>query len=172
MSLTWTASTDNVGVAGYDVHRSATSGFTAGPDTEIGSVTAGTTYSDASRPVGTWFYRVVAVDASGNASAASSQATAAVSGGAVQTVTLSPTEDSYASQATPTVNFGSSSSMASRGGTASYAAYLKFVLGLLQRVRHWLVRRCPFEQYYRYFCWVGGFPSGVVGAEYVDGGRS
>ena len=128
VALNWTASTDNVGVAGYDVHRSATSGFTPGPATKIGTVTAGTTYTDASRPVGTWYYQVIAVDGTGNASAASAQASAVVLGGAVQTVVLSPTEDTYAVQASPTMNYGTTASMASRGGTSSYAAYLKFAL--------------------------------------------
>ena len=128
VALTWSASTDNVGVAGYDVHRSATSGFTADATTKIGAVTAGTTYTDVSRPVGTWFYRVIAVDAAGNPSAASAQASAVVSGGAVQTVVLSPTEDTYAAQASPNTNLGTSASMNARGGSSSFTAYLKFTL--------------------------------------------
>ena len=128
VALTWTASTDNVGVSGYDVHRSATTGFTPGPATKIGTVTSGTSYTDAARPVGTWYYKVVAVDAAGNASAGSTQDSAVVSGGAVQTVALSPTEDTYAVQATTTTNYGTTASMASRGGSSSYAAYLKFAL--------------------------------------------
>jgi fibronectin type 3 domain-containing protein len=128
VALTWTASSDNVGVAGYDVHRSATSGFTPSPSTKVGTVTSGTSYSDAARPVGTWYYKVIAVDATGNASAGSAQDSAVVAGGAVQTVVLSPTEDTYAVQATATTNYGTSASMASRGGSSSYAAYLKFAL--------------------------------------------
>jgi hypothetical protein len=128
VALTWTASTDAVGVAGYDVYRSATAGFTADATTKIGTVASGTTFSDAARPVGTWVYKVIARDAAGNASAASSEASAVVSGGAVQTVVLSPTEDTYAVQGTPTTNYGTSTSMNSRGGSSSFAPYLKFTL--------------------------------------------
>ena len=39
-SLTWTASTDNTGVARYNVHRSTTSGFTPGAANRIGQATA------------------------------------------------------------------------------------------------------------------------------------
>jgi hypothetical protein len=127
VALTWSASTDNVGVAGYDVHRSATSGFTPSAGTKIGTVTSAT-YSDAVRPVGTWYYRVVAVDAAGNTSAASVQASAAVSGGAVQSVVLSPTEDTYAAQASPGTNLGTSASLNARGGSSSFMTYLKFTL--------------------------------------------
>ena len=79
VTVTWTASTDTVGVTGYEVHRSPTSGFAVSPATKIAEVTSGTTYLDAARPIGSWFYRVVAVDAASNASAGSLQASAAVS---------------------------------------------------------------------------------------------
>jgi hypothetical protein len=128
VALTWAASTDNVGVAGYDVHRSATSGFTPDASTKIGTVASGTSFSDAARPVGTWNYKVIARDAAGNSSAPSTQAAAVVSGGAVQTVVLSPTEDTYAVQGTPSTNYGTSASMNSRGGSSSFVAYLKFTL--------------------------------------------
>ena len=43
VSLTWTASTDAVGVTGYDIHRSTTSGFTVGSATLVGSTAGATT---------------------------------------------------------------------------------------------------------------------------------
>lgn len=67
VDLTWTASTDNVGVTGYRVYRNgtqiATSGTTGFSNTGL---TAGTAYS----------YTVAAVDAAGNVSAQSTSASA------------------------------------------------------------------------------------------------
>lgn len=64
INLTWNASTDNVGVAGYRVHRNgnkiATTGSTSYPDTGL---TPSTTYA----------YTVTAYDASGNESLHSDQ---------------------------------------------------------------------------------------------------
>ena len=71
ISLSWNASTDNVGVTGYRVYRS-TNGSTyslAGTSTTTGfadlGLTAGTTY----------WYRVTAVDAAGNESSPASAST-------------------------------------------------------------------------------------------------
>jgi beta-lactamase superfamily II metal-dependent hydrolase len=75
ITLGWTASTDNVGVTGYQVWRASSA---TGTFTQIGTAT-GTTYSDnnlASRS--TWFYYVKATDAAGNVSAASNTASATV----------------------------------------------------------------------------------------------
>jgi chitodextrinase len=68
IQLSWHASTDNVGVAGYDVYR----------DTSlIARVTAGTSYLDSPASDGTTYsYRVAAYDAAGNLSAPSISATA------------------------------------------------------------------------------------------------
>lgn len=67
VSLSWTASTDNVGVTGYDVYSSGTrvAGVT-GTSTTVSGLTAATTYS----------FTVTAHDAAGNVSAASGAATA------------------------------------------------------------------------------------------------
>jgi len=76
-ALSWTASTDNVGVARYDVHRSTTPGFTPSAGTKIGqSTTAG--YSDTGLTPGTYYYKVIAYDASNNPSPASNQASATI----------------------------------------------------------------------------------------------
>ncbi|MEV0534837.1 glycoside hydrolase family 6 protein [Kitasatospora sp. NPDC050463] len=75
VSLAWTASTDNVGVTGYDVYRNGTA---------VGS-TSGATFTDTGLTASTAYrYTVVAHDAAGNASAASAAltvTTAAAGGG-------------------------------------------------------------------------------------------
>jgi hypothetical protein len=73
VALTWAAAADNVGVSGYNIYRSTTSGFSPSGATFIARVTSGTTYTD---PVaaGTYYYLVTAYDAAGNESAPSNQA--------------------------------------------------------------------------------------------------
>src|SRR5205814_349539 len=77
VNLTWTAATDNVGVAKYDVYRSTTSGFTPAASNRPAQPT-GTTYTDTSVPAGTYYYKVTAEDAAGNISAVSNTATATI----------------------------------------------------------------------------------------------
>ncbi|QMU74016.1 glycoside hydrolase [Streptacidiphilus sp. P02-A3a] len=68
VSLSWTASTDNVGVTGYDVYRGST---------KVATVTSGTTYTDTGLTAATAYsYTVDARDAAGNVSAASAAVTA------------------------------------------------------------------------------------------------
>ena len=67
VSLSWTASTDNVGVTGYDVYRGGTLVGTA----------SGTTYTDSGlTPSTAYTYTVKAFDAAGNLSQASNSVTA------------------------------------------------------------------------------------------------
>lgn len=75
VSLTWTASTSTV--VGYNVYRSTTSG---GPYTLMTtSSVVGAAYTDNSVQAGvTYFYVITAVDASGNESAFSNEASATV----------------------------------------------------------------------------------------------
>ncbi|MDF5758238.1 LamG-like jellyroll fold domain-containing protein [Spongiactinospora sp. TRM90649] len=75
--LTWTAATDNVGVSGYNVHRSATAGFTPSGANQVGS-TPGTAFTDSGVAPGTYYYRVVAFDAVPNQGPPSGEATATV----------------------------------------------------------------------------------------------
>jgi len=78
--LTWTASTDNVGVTGYTVYRGGTA---------IGTSTT-PAYTDSAAPLGrTSTYAVRARDAAGNLSAASASVSAAVP--ADRTAPTSPT---------------------------------------------------------------------------------
>ncbi|WP_438351687.1 discoidin domain-containing protein [Paenibacillus sp. FA6] len=70
INLNWTASTDNVGVAGYQVFRDGT---------QVGTPT-GTTFNDTGLTASTAYsYTVKAVDAAGNLSANSNTATATTS---------------------------------------------------------------------------------------------
>ncbi|WP_439656953.1 cellulase family glycosylhydrolase [Lentzea sp. HUAS TT2] len=77
LTLNWTASTDNVGVTGYDVLRAVGSGSF----TTVGS-TATTTYTDSGlTPSTTYRYQVRARDAAGNVSATSGIVSATTSAG-------------------------------------------------------------------------------------------
>ncbi len=77
--LSWTGSTDNVGVAKYDVYRSTTAGFTPSAANRIAQPT-GTTFTDttAATNPGTYYYRVAAEDGNGNVSAPSNEANATI----------------------------------------------------------------------------------------------
>jgi hypothetical protein len=72
VSLGWDASTDNVGVNGYEVYRSTTAGFTPAAANRI-AVTTATGYVDTTA-AGTYYYRVKATDAAGNLGEASAEA--------------------------------------------------------------------------------------------------
>ena len=50
-TLSWTASTDNVGVTAYDVYRGTTSGFTPSIANRIARITT-TSYTDTAWPQG------------------------------------------------------------------------------------------------------------------------
>ena len=60
VTLTWKASTDNIGVTGYRIYRNGT---------QVGSVSGTTlTYTDTGLARGTYSYTVRAIDAAGNLS--------------------------------------------------------------------------------------------------------
>jgi len=88
VSLSWTASTDNVGVTGYNVYRGGS---------KVGSVTSGTTYTDSGLSASTAYsYTVAAYDAAGNTSAVSAAVTGTTKssgGGAGCTATYSVSSD-------------------------------------------------------------------------------
>src|SRR6202040_1646959 len=67
IGLTWTASTDNVGVTGYRIERCGGASCTS--FAQIGTTTGATTFSDSGRTASTSYsYRVRATDAAGNLS--------------------------------------------------------------------------------------------------------
>jgi hypothetical protein len=72
-TLNWSASSDNTGVALYNVHRSTTSGFTPTSANRIAQ-TPSTTTTDTGVAAGTYFYVVTAQDIAGNVSQPSSEA--------------------------------------------------------------------------------------------------
>ena len=80
MTLSWTASTDNVGVTRYNVHRSTTAGFTPSAANRIAQPTGNGLHGRA-LPAGTYYYKVTAEDLAGNIGPASNQASATVAGG-------------------------------------------------------------------------------------------
>jgi hypothetical protein len=88
VSLTWLASTDNIGIDHYEIYRSSVSGFTISPTTKIADVLTGLDYTDTGVPAGTWYYRILAADAAGNNSPAATQVSAVVT--VVGTGTPSP----------------------------------------------------------------------------------
>src|SRR5579884_2826435 len=74
VQLTWTASTDSVGVTQYNIYRSTVSGFTPSSSTLIGT-TANTSYTDSVAP-GIYYYLVTAQNAVDHVSQPSNQASA------------------------------------------------------------------------------------------------
>ena len=64
MSLSWTASTDNVGVAGYRVYRDGT---------QVATTTSASYVDNAVSQQTTYQYTVAAYDAAGNSSAQTAQ---------------------------------------------------------------------------------------------------
>ena len=73
VTVSWSASTDNVGVVGYRVERCQ--GVGCATFGEVGTVAVGTTFSDSGlTPTTSYSYRVRAVDRAGNYSAYSAQA--------------------------------------------------------------------------------------------------
>jgi len=73
--LTWTAATDNVGVARYNVHRGAP-GLTPTPANRVGT-SATTSFTDTGFATGTYTYVVTAEDLGGNVGPKSDEATTA-----------------------------------------------------------------------------------------------
>ena len=76
-TITWTAATDNVGVARYNLHRGTTSGFTPSAANRI-SQPVSSPYADGGLAPGTYFYKLTAEDAAGNVGPVSNTATATV----------------------------------------------------------------------------------------------
>ena len=90
IGLTWTASTDNVGVTGYRIERC--SGASCSGFAQIGTTTTATTFTDTGLTASTSYsYRVRANDAAGNLSGYSNVSTASTLGGGGNiTVSVSP----------------------------------------------------------------------------------
>jgi parallel beta-helix repeat protein len=117
VNLSWTASSDNVGVSGYEIYRNGVA-FAS-----VGNVTV---YSDIlASPNTTYSYQVRARDAAANWSALSSSV--AVTTPTANTLTFAPTADAYVQSDLPTTNFGSSSSLTVDGSPVRHIL-LKFTV--------------------------------------------
>jgi chitodextrinase len=89
INLTWTASTDNVGVTGYEVERCLGSGCTT--FAPVGTTTATTFASTGLAASSSYTYRVRATDLAGNLSGYSATATAATAAAPDTTAPTAPT---------------------------------------------------------------------------------
>lgn len=108
ISLSWTASTDNVGVTGYQVERCTSAGCSN--FAQIATAT-GTTFSNSGLTGSTSYsYRVRAIDAAGNLSAFSAVASATTLAPPVAAPTAGFTATPVSGTAPLTVNFTSTSS--------------------------------------------------------------
>ena len=79
INLSWTASTDNVGVTGYRIYRCTGSGCT--PSTQIATSASNSYQNTALVANTTYVYRVAAYDAAGNVSGQSASASATTQAG-------------------------------------------------------------------------------------------
>src|SRR5262249_9832585 len=104
VNLTWTASTDNVGVSFYQVYRCQGAGCT--PTTQIGTPTSASFGDTGLAASTTYGYAAIAVDGSGNASAKSAtvSATTPASSGGTDAATFVQIAAATPQQASQTVN--------------------------------------------------------------------
>jgi PKD repeat protein len=125
IDLTWTASTDNVGIAGYDVYRD-------GSTTPLAVLPANAlAYADTQvAPASSHSYTIDAFDAKGNHSPPAGPVSATTPDGTV-TVILSPIADSYVSSSATTTNYGTSTVLRVAGGSTTMRSYLRFDLSKL-----------------------------------------
>ena len=125
VDLSWTASTDNVGVTGYEIFRNGTL---------LPPVGAVTTFADTTvAPSTAYTYQVRAFDAAGNRSGLSASAGATTPAApSTTTSTFAPTADAYVAEATPSTNFGTSTILRVDAGTdPDVETYIRFpVTGL------------------------------------------
>jgi hypothetical protein len=106
VNLTWTASTDNVRVAGYKVYRNGT--LISQPIVP-GDPNPPTAYTDDTATAGTTYtYAVSAVDAANNESTKATT-TVTTPGGVTGTFTFAPTDDAYVNSSAATTNYGTAS---------------------------------------------------------------
>ncbi|MBA3877544.1 MAG: hypothetical protein C0498_11555, partial [Anaerolinea sp.] len=120
VTVSWTASTDNVGVSRYAIYRGVS--LLASVN---GTTTSFTDWSVA--PSTAYSYTVRAIDAAGNASAASSAASATTPAVPVTTTTFNPTADTYVDSKFGSKNYGTNASLLINGASnQTQRAYLKF----------------------------------------------
>jgi fibronectin type 3 domain-containing protein len=109
VDLTWTASTDDLGVVSYGVYRAPTGSTSF---VKVGAASWTPTFSDTTVVPGVGYdYRVTAIDAATNESGPSNTVTATtpLTGGAGQTLTFTPSADATIDQTNSTTSLGSDS---------------------------------------------------------------
>jgi glucose/arabinose dehydrogenase/chitodextrinase len=117
VNLSWTASTDNVGVSNYEVYRNGAL------LTVLGNVT---TYADMLvSPLTSYEYTVRAVDGKQNRSVASNVANATT---LAPTVTVSPVADAHVEEAKKNSNYGTATTLRTVKGAGKnvFESYLRF----------------------------------------------
>jgi parallel beta-helix repeat protein len=133
VELAWSASTDNVAVAGYRIYRDGTAIATVGA--------TATTFKDTTvAPSTTYAYTVDAFDAAANRSSQSAavQVTTPEAPPAPTLFTFAPSADAYVNESDPTTNNGSRSDLR-LDGSPLVRSYLRFsvsgVSGTVSRAR-------------------------------------
>ena len=131
-ALDWDAASDDVAVTGYQVYRGTTSDVAVDASTKVADVTSGTSYADTGLKPGSYYYRVTAVDAAGNVGPATPAVVGTVAAPVVDPVvkTVLPTADAMVAAAAASTNYGTTTALASRGGTGTSPSwsYLAFDL--------------------------------------------
>jgi hypothetical protein len=120
VNVTWSASSDNTAVRGYDLYRNGQLITTTDASTQ--------SYSDTGLVPGTGYsYTVDAFDGNGNHS--SQSAPAPVTTPSTATYIFTPVADSYVSSAYPSTNYGTSTVLKAQSGSPITRSYLRFNVG-------------------------------------------
>jgi fibronectin type 3 domain-containing protein len=122
IDLSWMASTDNVGVTGYNVYRGGTL---------LAGIAPATAYADTTVAANTTYgYQVRAFDAAANISDPSNTATATTPAAppAPTTLTIQPDADTRAQESQPTTNYGTSFLRTDGGTDLDVESYLRFTV--------------------------------------------
>ena len=117
VDLAWTASTDNVAVAGYEIYRNGVL---------LAAIANVTTYADTLvTPLTSYEYTVRAVDAKQNRSAAGNVATATT---LAPIATFSPVADAHVEEAKKNANYGTATVLRTLKGSGKnvFESYLRF----------------------------------------------
>jgi hypothetical protein len=132
VDLTWTPSTDDVGVTGYRVERR----LTGAADWTTLATPPAPPYADTTVAASTSYdYRVTALDASGRASAPTAPETVTTPAAPPPPSSFAPVADAYVEEAAPAANFGTATRLLS-DGSPRREVYLRFtVQGITRPVK-------------------------------------
>jgi PKD repeat protein len=123
VDLAWGASTDNVGVTGYEIFRDGSTTPLASPGPTAVS------YQDTGlSPNTTYSYTIWARDAATNTSHLVGPRSATTGGAGTTTVVLNPVADAYVNSASPGTNYGTNVSIRVSGGSSIMRPFLRFDL--------------------------------------------